>query len=461
MPGQYEESKHTRNKGKFAPKGQGAPGAGDKPPTRPVRVQEGNIKPQGPGQRQGGSAEAHPDDKRIPDDPRGGLDPEKLKKARQDREDVQGMMGNPGAEMHQQHHTHAHAGHEAARGAIEALESGNLEGAHHHGRALQLALKSLKEAGATEEQISGARNHLTALAHALKAQDHVGAHTAASGLKNEMFKIRHEAGQKAGLPPGGPPGPGGADPRFVASLDVLKRQGMIDPEEYQQKIQQHIQKRAGGEGSVDEPGFGTGSWGTRGASVSADDPRVKAKQPGGGDGSTPKGMSQLHHEALIAHGYKYMGEKDGEHSYEHPEGSTARNSGGITQLNNPGWSSGSYHDAQSIKLKRDLKSVHGDPDAVDRGAGGQVKPQDVVAKETDPLHGGSQGVQTKLIKSLDKGANYAHGEYETESGYPIRKGPNGWEEHVGGGWRPLKVTDEEIHHYYGETKPKYTEGKKN
>lgn len=214
MPKPFDENKHTRAKGKFAPKGHGEAGEGDdkkKAPEKPVKVQEGNIRAAGPGERTGGSGEIHPGGERIPNAPGaagGGLDPKKLAQARMDRDEVQGMMGQPVEDPRQHVASNSDAAHETVGQALQAIETGDLNSLNTHGKAIQFAVQQLKAKGATDEQLAPIRNQLIKLSHAVKTQDHVMAHEAAAGLKHEFFKLRHEANKGMGIMPGQAPARG-------------------------------------------------------------------------------------------------------------------------------------------------------------------------------------------------------------------------------------------------------------
>ncbi len=177
-PGKYEESKHDRDHGKFAPKGQGHPGEGKKPgaaPNKPVASADAYQGSQKPGRELKGQ------------------ELEKAK-AKYGTGAAPGGMASAGGGPNPHEHVHKNAtlGHFAASDALEAIEGGNLAKGHVHGRSMQLALQQMKTMGANDKDLAAARQHLVKYSHGLKTEDHIMAHEAATGLSHEFFKIKHK-----------------------------------------------------------------------------------------------------------------------------------------------------------------------------------------------------------------------------------------------------------------------------
>lgn len=232
MPGQYDESKHKRDKGKFAHT-QGAKGA-EKPARKPATAPADKFSPEalrrGPVPDNGAKTAADFD--RSWERTTQQLNP-KQDKAKPDR-----------GETPQGAHPHIEAAHKASAGALAAVESGNFAQASAHGMALQNSLKGMKAAGVPTEQLTGMRKHLINLSQAIRTQDHVAAHEAAAGFKHEAFKLRHgtlSAAQK-GVDAGSP---GAPDPTFKSHLDTLKSSGVIDKPTYDKKLGEHVLSRQG------------------------------------------------------------------------------------------------------------------------------------------------------------------------------------------------------------------------
>lgn len=78
--------------------------------------------------------------------------------------------------------------YEAATNATKALHaSGDVSVLHHHGKAMQDAVKALKQGGAKPEELEKLRRGLTALHSALSIGDQVAAHEAITGLQHGFY----------------------------------------------------------------------------------------------------------------------------------------------------------------------------------------------------------------------------------------------------------------------------------
>lgn len=193
MAGQYDESKHKRDKGQFAKtEGQGADPARDalyrKADAKHRNQQEREKHGYSPNASTGTPGQA-------PNNPQEAAARRAAAELRRPlRDQIKSREKRESADQkepdHKGVHEQASAGHEHAGNALKEIEAGRLRSAGVHGKSLQLAVQQMREHGA---DIGGAREHLVKLSHGLKTGDAVMAHEAATGLRHEMFKHKHEA----------------------------------------------------------------------------------------------------------------------------------------------------------------------------------------------------------------------------------------------------------------------------
>lgn len=274
----WDESKHDRDAGKFAPKGKGRPGkAKEQPKTGRDRSHEDEAR-RYESLGQSGQVRAMRDAVAKA----GAMDPEVEAQAQKyeslgQHEQAKALreghynspeqdpksQPRPVAKLRQMGFA-ASTAYDSSHQALAALHKGGMDSLHHYGKKMQESLKAMKKDGARPEEIKEIRGSLVALSDALASGDKVGAHKALLGLQHGFYAA-HAAMQNEFGP--------GAFPqhKFSPSGDKSSHQAAFERRE--------------GEKLAKTP-FGTGAEGTRHAKRS---PATGGAGMGGGERKPPAG----------------------------------------------------------------------------------------------------------------------------------------------------------------------------
>lgn len=291
MPGQYDESKHKRDKGQFAHQ-QGAKGA-EKPKSYADRIYEARTA----GLNKARNAPAQ----KPTQPPRGSMSPDERGAAKLEKEQSgqrveqradQAKQQPDRGEMPEGAHAYIEAAHKSAAAAMQAVEAGDWAQISAQGLALQNSIKGMKAAGVPTEQLTAMRKQLVNLSQAIRTGGYVEAHEAATGLKHELFKLRHGSiGQAQKTVDAGSPNQ--PDPAFKKSLDTLKTAGVLDKAGYDKKLGEHVLSRqdkdkAGYKKPAGQPGFVEADLAAKDKAASSfnePEPVAAAKKREGGKGA--------------------------------------------------------------------------------------------------------------------------------------------------------------------------------
>lgn len=194
MPGKtFDENKHDREQGKFAPIPKGSeaeldaytqPGEKTREAGRMIQKQFGTLQPELTGR-----PVVYPANMQRPPD----------------------ALKNLGSQ--------AQFGYRSTRRAIDALHSSQgLQAMHHHGRAIQDHIKALKHHGARPEELEKLRHGLSALHAAVSGNDPVKAHEALTQLQHGFYHAHSSLSKEGG-------GVGGTFPMLGTPADDQAEKG--------------------------------------------------------------------------------------------------------------------------------------------------------------------------------------------------------------------------------------------
>lgn len=244
------------------------------------------------------------------------------------------LTGAPGARHPQQLRTlglTSGRAYEAATNATKALHaSGDVSVLHHHGKAMQDAVKALKRDGAKPEELEKLRRGLTALHSALSIGDQVAAHEAVTGLQHGFYHAYSSFRKENG--PGSFPLIGQEFKDAVAAGDARTKKILSEhPNPETVAASQHSYKADQADRKARDYMRG-----------------YRAAMAKFSDG--PQSASAKHRKVLESHGYEFGYHHNGKNVYTHPSGHTAHTNHEGTEI---------YHKGKKLNTLSTSEDLHG------------------------------------------------------------------------------------------------------